>query len=177
MGRFINADALISTGQGILGSNMFAYCRNNPVSREDASGHADVGAQEEAFDDDVDVGPNDKELGGGGSGEGTQSAGTGFSSFGALKSFLGSPGSNMHWHHIVEKCQIQKSGFTSQQVNNTSNVIAVDAQTHAKITGYYNTTTFRFTNGLSVRNWLAGQSFEVQFDFGINVLRDFGVIK
>ena len=37
-GRFINADALASTGQGELGNNMFAYCGNNPVSRVDDSG-------------------------------------------------------------------------------------------------------------------------------------------
>ena len=30
-GRFINADALTSTGQGVLGNNMFAYCLNNPI--------------------------------------------------------------------------------------------------------------------------------------------------
>ena len=38
MGRFINADVLVSTGQGILGNNMFAYCLNNPISGIDASG-------------------------------------------------------------------------------------------------------------------------------------------
>ena len=38
IGRWINADALISTGQGILGCNMFAYCGNNPVNREDSTG-------------------------------------------------------------------------------------------------------------------------------------------
>ena len=42
-GRFINADALASTGQGILGNNMFAYCTNNPVVFIDKSGHAKVG--------------------------------------------------------------------------------------------------------------------------------------
>lgn len=40
IGRFINADSLVSTDQGILGYNMFAYCGNNPVSRSDESGHA-----------------------------------------------------------------------------------------------------------------------------------------
>jgi len=40
MGRFINADVLISTGQGVLGNNMFAYCNNNPVAYADPSGHA-----------------------------------------------------------------------------------------------------------------------------------------
>ena len=38
MGRFINADSLVSTGQGLLGNNMFAYCNNNPVSMKDISG-------------------------------------------------------------------------------------------------------------------------------------------
>ena len=41
IGRFLNADALISTGQGVLGNNMFAYCRNNPIVLEDATGTAD----------------------------------------------------------------------------------------------------------------------------------------
>lgn len=37
-GRFLNADGFISTGQGILSNNMFAYCGNNPVNRADSSG-------------------------------------------------------------------------------------------------------------------------------------------
>ena len=40
LGRFINADALVSTGQGILGNNMFAYCNNNTPSTSDPTGHA-----------------------------------------------------------------------------------------------------------------------------------------
>ena len=38
LGRFLNADAYASTGQGILGNNMFAYCNNNPICRIDPSG-------------------------------------------------------------------------------------------------------------------------------------------
>ena len=38
MGRFLNADSYASTGQGLLGNNMFAYCGNNPVDRADSSG-------------------------------------------------------------------------------------------------------------------------------------------
>ena len=37
-GRFLNADALVSTGQGLLGNNMFAYCGNNPVNCCDPCG-------------------------------------------------------------------------------------------------------------------------------------------
>ncbi len=36
--RFINADAYASTGQGIVGYNMFAYCNNNPICWKDPTG-------------------------------------------------------------------------------------------------------------------------------------------
>ena len=38
MGRFLNADAFASTGQGILGNNMFAYCNNDPIYHADPTG-------------------------------------------------------------------------------------------------------------------------------------------
>ena len=40
MCRFINADGIIQTGQGMLDKNMFAYCLNNPVNRADKNGNA-----------------------------------------------------------------------------------------------------------------------------------------
>jgi len=39
IGRFINADTFATTGQGLLGNNMFAYCQNNPVIYYDSEGH------------------------------------------------------------------------------------------------------------------------------------------
>jgi len=36
--RFITADSYVSTGQGILGYNRYAYCNNNPVMYVDPSG-------------------------------------------------------------------------------------------------------------------------------------------
>ena len=38
LGRFICAASLVSTGQGILGNNMFAYCLNNSVNCIDPTG-------------------------------------------------------------------------------------------------------------------------------------------
>ena len=38
IGRWINADGFVSTGQDITGYNMFAYCGNNPVNRKDPTG-------------------------------------------------------------------------------------------------------------------------------------------
>lgn len=37
--RFISADSYASTGDGLLGYNMFAYCGNNPVCYSDSTGH------------------------------------------------------------------------------------------------------------------------------------------
>ena len=38
LGRFLNADSYASTGQGVLGNNMFAYCGNKPVICSDHTG-------------------------------------------------------------------------------------------------------------------------------------------
>ena len=38
VGRFINADGYITTGQGVLSYNMFSYCGNNPVNCADPTG-------------------------------------------------------------------------------------------------------------------------------------------
>ena len=38
LGRFLTADAFASTGDGVMGNNMFAYCGNNPANRVDKSG-------------------------------------------------------------------------------------------------------------------------------------------
>ena len=44
IGRFINADSYASTDiVGLLSTNMFSYCENNPVNRSDPSGHAGYG--------------------------------------------------------------------------------------------------------------------------------------
>ncbi len=37
--------------------------------------------------------------------------------------------------------------------------------------------SFPFTEGLSVRDWLAGKDFQTQYEFGLDILRNFGVIK
>ena len=46
MGRFINADALVATGQGLSGNNMFVYCLNNPVNLIDPYGLFGLGVSQ-----------------------------------------------------------------------------------------------------------------------------------
>ena len=154
---------------------MFAYCRNNPVSRKDITGTTDVALLE----DGTNLLDEEKSFDGGQinnnsssyiSGEG--SPGKGFDTYGQLKKEMGSPGEGNEWHHIVEQSQIVKSGFSPQQVQNTDNVIAVSQTSHRAISGYYSSIQ-PFTNGVTVRNWLAGQSFSEQYRFGMNVVRTY----
>jgi hypothetical protein len=85
-------------------------------------------------------------------------------------------GEGKEWHHIVEQSQIGKSGFAKEMVHNPDNMIALDKSVHRQITAFYNSTKNPITNGLSVREWLAGQSFEYQYEYGMKVLRQFGVL-
>ena len=39
VGRFISADVYLSTGQGVIGHNAYAYCGNNPIIRLDSTGN------------------------------------------------------------------------------------------------------------------------------------------
>jgi hypothetical protein len=39
MKHYISADVMLSTGQGVLGHNTYAYCLNNPVSMVDTLGY------------------------------------------------------------------------------------------------------------------------------------------
>ena len=40
VGRFLSADVYLSTGQGVLGGNMWAYCLNNPILYSDTFGES-----------------------------------------------------------------------------------------------------------------------------------------
>ncbi len=90
VGRFINADVYVSTGEGIRGYNMFAYCLNNPVTRTDSSG---ADSFSETLDEDNKP-MNDvyHSSGGGGIGGTVNSGGTGSTTTSSTISGSGSGG-------------------------------------------------------------------------------------
>ena len=100
--------------------------------------------------------------------------GTGFNTFSGLKKYLGSAGEGYQWHHIVEQSQIDKSGFNKAYINNTNNIIALTKEVHQKISAYYSSKDPLISEGKTVREWLAGKSFQYQYDFGKKVLERFG---
>ena len=75
-------------------------------------------------------------------------------------------------HHVVEQCQENKSGFSKSQIQSDSNKVTIPYETHRKISGYYSSKQ-PFSNGLRVRDWLAGKSFEEQSNFGWSVILRF----
>ncbi len=96
----------------------------------------------------------------------------GFASFRAFKRNAGRAGDDHHWHHIVEQHRAKE--FGAKRIHHPDNLVRVKDTTHYKITGYYQGKD-RFTRGLTVRQWLDGTSFEFQYEFGLRVLRKFGV--
>ena len=95
--------------------------------------------------------------------------GRGFRSFSSLKRALGSPGQSRQWHHIVE--QSQTSQFGKRFIQNTKNIISIDKTKHKQISAHYSSKQ-HFTKGKTVREWLKGQSFEKQYQYGVQILRD-----
>jgi len=110
----------------------------------------------------------------------TGGGGASFTSFDRLKTFLGKAGSGRVWHHIVEQCQAlpSRAKFAVSWIQNTNNVINIDSKTHDKISAFYRSkhaTSFVNTGGMIFRDWLNKQSFQKQYEWGIKVLRYFGV--
>jgi len=94
----------------------------------------------------------------------------GFNSFSAAKRALGHPGPGMVYDHVVEQSQMSptRSGFSARQIHHPDNLYPVSARVNQIKANYYSSVQ-PFTNNLTVRNWLNGQSFQAQHAFGMSV--------
>lgn len=100
----------------------------------------------------------------------------GFKSFAAFKKAMGAAGDGLSWHHIVEQNPANIAKFGAEAIHNTDNLIKLPngaGSIHAQISGYYSSKQF-FTGGKTVREWLSTQSYEYQYNFGIQKLKEFG---
>ena len=142
---------------------MFAYCRNNPVRRIDVTGFYDLDC-DDADPIDDEIVHEEGFLSGGNNTALNNAANHQIDSY----NYQGTNGKT-EIHHIVEQCQTPKSGFDNSQIQSSSNKIELDYALHRAISGYYSSKQ-DFTDGLRVRDWLAGKSFEYQTDFGWRVI-------
>jgi hypothetical protein len=71
------------------------------------------------------------------------------------------------WHHVVEQSKIWKFGV--RKIQNPKNVVALRAQTNTALNALYSSKRPSITgsNSLTVREWLAGKSFEFNRKFGL----------
>ena len=68
--------------------------------------------------------------------------------------------------------------FGAESIHNTNNLVEIPDYIHNKITGHYNK-KYEWTNnskplelgGLTERDWLKTQSFEVQYEYGLDIVQ------
>lgn len=92
-----------------------------------------------------------------------------FKSFSKAKAELGTnPGEDIH--HVVEQCQCKptRSGFSTERVNTTDNLVRLDEGVHDQVSAYYSSKPPGFTS--TVRDSLNGLPWQDQYDFGIDVV-------
>lgn len=133
-------------------------CRKDNSPSEEASGAADKGGGAGETVDNV--------------GKAQSGADESFSSFRAAKRAMGSPGKGKEWDHVVEQSQTKstRSGFSVEAVNSRSNFMALSKADHQRKTAFYASKPRGIFGDKTVRDWLNGQTFAEQHEFGLDVI-------
>jgi hypothetical protein len=100
-------------------------------------------------------------------------AAEGYRSFSAFKRAFGSAGAGRQWHHVVEQTDGNVAKFGAKVVHVGGNWLRIPEKAHSQLSAFYSSIQ-PFTNGQTVRQWLAGQSFNDQYKFGLRILSQFG---
>ncbi|MDR1138954.1 MAG: InlB B-repeat-containing protein [Clostridiales bacterium] len=79
------------------------------------------------------------------------------------------PNSKVEIHHIVEQCQIKRSGFTKLLINGEDNLIPLPKEFHQMISREYSSKVSQLTSG-TLRDQLTGQTFDFQTKKGWEVI-------
>ena len=118
--RFLNVDSYISTGQGLISFNMFAYCLNEPVGRIEIGGYASVDNLE-AMEDPLDK-KTEEHAGGGGKTNSSSSQNTAQGNTSSAKKGwrLGQSIKNLTKKGTIPKWPTVKSRFWKNEALNPS---------------------------------------------------------
>jgi len=91
-----------------------------------------------------------------------------FDSHSQLWRYLGRAPEGMQWHHIVEQSQMAQ--FGQRIIQSVENIVAIPIEAHQKLNAFYSSKQY-FSEPKTVREWLRGQSFETQYEFGMTQLK------
>jgi hypothetical protein len=92
----------------------------------------------------------------------------GFESRSQLLRYLGRAPEGMQWHHIVE--QSQAAQFGQRPIQSVENIVAIPIEAHQSLNAFYSSKRpISYPN--TVREWLRGQSFEKQYEYGMERLK------
>lgn len=87
----------------------------------------------------------------------------------------GAAGDGNEWHHIVEQGGDNATNFAAEQLQNTGNIAKLPGPIHDLVTAEY--AKEYDESGKTVRQWLSGQSFEDQWNEGVKIMRELGIVK
>ena len=93
----------------------------------------------------------------------------------AMLKAYGAAGPGKEWHHMVEQGGDNETKFSPEQLQSTSNIVPLPGPVHDLVTAEYAKEYDQ--SGVTVREWLSGQSFEAQREEGIKILRSLGIVK
>ena len=93
----------------------------------------------------------------------------------ALLRAYGPAGEGREWHHNVEQGGDNASNFSAEQLQSTKNIMALPSPIHDLVSADYSSEYDK--SGKTVRDWLSGQSFDQQYEYGLSVLRKLGILK
>jgi hypothetical protein len=87
----------------------------------------------------------------------------------------GPAGDGNEWHHIVEQGGDNATNFPPEKLQSTMNMVPLPEPIHDLVTAEY--AKEYDESGKTVREWLSGQSFENQWNEGVKILRNLGIVK
>jgi len=100
-----------------------------------------------------------------------------YKSFSAFKRAEGGAGEGQAWHHIVEQTPANVERFGAETIHNTGNLVKLPhgpGTIHNEISSYYSSLAPFTEERQTVRQWLSTQSFEEQYKFGLDIIKQFG---
>ena len=74
----------------------------------------------------------------------------------------------MQWHHIVEQSQVPQ--FGQRRIQSIDNVVAIPIEANQALNAFYSSKR-NFSEPNRVRVWLRKRSFEEQYEFGMERLK------